>query len=163
MNFVKNYSQWNLVVLHPNLRSVTRVFSFNYQPLQVYGNFSDIGMFWGIEYYNDMLLTHGNNGNVQTELLLQKDRREFTFREGWTFPRTISFNGDQCVMPSPDAYPSLPNTAHTSTLPTFFFSLKREGKKKDRAVVVAAYKALKRKLKPSFSCALRSRLLLLFR
>ncbi len=40
LNFVKNYSQWNLVVLHPNLRNVTRVFSFNYQPLNPYGNIS---------------------------------------------------------------------------------------------------------------------------
>jgi len=82
-------------------------------------------MFWGLAYYNDMLLTHGDNGNVQTEVLLHKDRREFTFREGWTFPRKISFNGDECVMPSPDAYPRLPNTAHiaTTTFPTIFFSL----------------------------------------
>ncbi|KAK7328308.1 hypothetical protein VNO77_22411 [Canavalia gladiata] len=125
LNFVKNYSQWNLVVLHPNLRSVTQVFSFNYQPLQVYGNFNDIGMFWGVQYYNDMLLEHGNNGNVQTEVLLHKDHGEFTFKDGWTFPRKISFNGDECVMPSPDTYPKLPNTAHTAitTSPILFISM----------------------------------------
>ncbi|OVA01523.1 COBRA [Macleaya cordata] len=32
-NYVKNYSQWSLVVQHPNLRSVEQVFSFNYKPL----------------------------------------------------------------------------------------------------------------------------------
>ncbi|KAF5938200.1 hypothetical protein HYC85_025706 [Camellia sinensis] len=30
LNYAKNYSQWNLGVLHPNMRSVTEVFSFNY-------------------------------------------------------------------------------------------------------------------------------------
>ncbi|KAL3515680.1 hypothetical protein ACH5RR_022582 [Cinchona calisaya] len=87
LNFVKNYSQWNLVVLHPNLRSVT-------------------------QDYNDMLLHSGESGNVQTELLLQKDPEIFTFREGWAFPRKISFNGEECVMPPPDDYPRLPNTGH---------------------------------------------------
>ncbi|XP_012568188.1 COBRA-like protein 6 [Cicer arietinum] len=115
LNFVKNYSQWNLVVLHPNLRSLTQVFSFNYQALPIYGNLNDTGMFWGLPYYNDLLLTHGENGNVQTEILLHKDQGEFTFKEGWTFPRKISFNGDECVMPSPDDYPRLPNTAHIAT------------------------------------------------
>lgn len=42
LNFVKNYSQWNLVVLHPNLRNVTQVFSFNYQPLPIYGSLSKL-------------------------------------------------------------------------------------------------------------------------
>lgn len=40
LNFVKNYSMWNLVVLHPNLKNVTQVFSFNYQPLNSYANIS---------------------------------------------------------------------------------------------------------------------------
>lgn len=41
-----------------------------------------------------MLLQAGPNGNVQTEMLLQKDPDMFTFREGWGFPRKVSFNGD---------------------------------------------------------------------
>lgn len=78
-------------------------------------NFSDdTGMFWGIEFYNDMLLQAGESGNVQTEMLLQKDSGIFTFREGWGFPRRILFNGDECVMPLPDDYPRLPNNAHTA-------------------------------------------------
>ncbi|KAK6136522.1 hypothetical protein DH2020_029758 [Rehmannia glutinosa] len=112
LNYVKNYSAWNLVVLHPNLRNVTQVFSFNYKPLNVYGNINDTGMFYGIQYYNDMLLQSGKNGNVQTEMLLHKDAGVFTFKEGWAFPRKISFNGEDCVMPSPDDYPRLPNAAH---------------------------------------------------
>lgn len=73
-------------------------------------------MFWGIPYYNEMLLQSGPSGNVQTEMLLHKDLGTFTFREGWTFPRRISFNGDECVMPPPDEYPRLPNSGHSATV-----------------------------------------------
>ncbi|XP_030459339.1 COBRA-like protein 6 isoform X2 [Syzygium oleosum] len=114
-NLAKNYSQWSLVMQHPNLRSLTQVFSFNYSPLDQHGTINDTGMFWGIQYYNEMLLQSGDNGNVQTEILLNKDAGMFTFREGWAFPRKISFNGDECVMPSPEDYPRLPNNANTSS------------------------------------------------
>ncbi|KAM0977380.1 hypothetical protein ACFX13_020499 [Malus domestica] len=114
-NFVKNYSYWTLVVQHPSLQSLTRLFSFNYHPLNQYGTINDTGMFWGIKYYNDLLLTRGKNGVVQTEMLLHKDAGTFTFREGWTFPRKISFNGDECVMAPPDEYPRLPNAAPSAT------------------------------------------------
>ncbi|CAB4298295.1 unnamed protein product [Prunus armeniaca] len=122
LNFVKNYSSWSLVVQHPNLRSVTQLFSFNYHPLNAYGNINDTGMFWGIKSYNDMLLASGQSGNAQSEMLLHKDPGIFTFREGWTFPRRISFNGDECVMPPPDEYPTLPNSATTSRPSLVFFS-----------------------------------------
>ncbi|XVE93262.1 hypothetical protein REPUB_Repub01dG0175300 [Reevesia pubescens] len=117
--------RWNLVALHPNLKSLTEVFSFNYEPLNQYGYINDTGMFWGIQYYNDMLLQEGKSGNVQTEMLLRKDQGMFTFREGWGFPRRILFNGDECVMPSPDHYPRLPNTGHSAakfSLSAIFFS-----------------------------------------
>ncbi|KAG8082832.1 hypothetical protein GUJ93_ZPchr0014g46940 [Zizania palustris] len=39
-NLIKNYSDWNLVVQHPNLQSLTKLFSFNYQPLIQYGTLS---------------------------------------------------------------------------------------------------------------------------
>ncbi|MBA0804420.1 hypothetical protein Gohar_004006, partial [Gossypium harknessii] len=72
-------------------------------------------MFWGVEYYNDMLLQEGEVGNVQSEMLLHKDEGIFSFREGWVFPRRILFNGDECVMPPPDDYPRLPkNTARAA-------------------------------------------------
>ncbi|XWS40009.1 hypothetical protein CRYUN_Cryun18bG0103500 [Craigia yunnanensis] len=123
MNTLKNYSQWNLVALHPNLKSLRQVFSFNYKPLNQYGYINDTGMFWGIQYYNDMLLREGEGGNVQTEMLLHKDEGIFTFREGWGFPRRILFNGDECVMPPPDRYPRLPNTGHGAkfSLSAIFF------------------------------------------
>ncbi|KAF7842755.1 COBRA-like protein 6 [Senna tora] len=126
LNLVKNYSQWNLVLLHPNLQSITQVFSFNYQPLSVYGDTNDTGMFWGIKYYNDMLLQSGVSGNVQTEMLLHKDAGNFTFREGWAFPRKVSFNGDECVMPSPDDYPRLPNAAHIAAKASFSLANKHD-------------------------------------
>lgn len=50
-------------------------------------------------------------GNVQSELLFRKDLSTFTFEKGWAFPRRIYFNGDNCVMPPPDAYPWLPNAS----------------------------------------------------
>lgn len=74
----------------------------------------DTGMFWGVQFYNDVLLQAGKIGNVQTELLLKKDMGNFTFKEGWAFPRRILFNGDECVMPSPDDYPRLPKSASLS-------------------------------------------------
>ncbi|KAK6945644.1 COBRA, plant [Dillenia turbinata] len=109
LNFAKNYSDWNLVVQHPNMKSVTQVFSFNYVPLDQYGHINESGVFFGIQSFNDLLLQSGETGNVQTEMLLHKDAGIFTFREGWGFPRKISFNGDECVMPPPDEYPRLPN------------------------------------------------------
>lgn len=75
----------------------------------------DTGMFWGVKFYNDVLLQAGDYGNVQTELLLKKDMGDFSFREGWAFPRRILFNGDECVMPSPDDYPRLPSASSSSS------------------------------------------------
>ncbi|KAI4367428.1 hypothetical protein MLD38_023166 [Melastoma candidum] len=115
MNFAKNYTQWNIVMQHPNLQNITQVFSFNYHPLNQHGTINDTGMFWGIQFYNDMLLQSGDYGNVQTEILLNKDPKMFTFSEGWAFPRKISFNGEQCVMPSLEDYPRLPKTSATTT------------------------------------------------
>ncbi|KAF3435486.1 hypothetical protein FNV43_RR22575 [Rhamnella rubrinervis] len=124
LNFLKNYSQWNLVMEHPNLQNVTQVFSFNYHALNQYrGAINDAGMVWGIQYYNDELMVLGESGNVQSEMLLHKDKGIFTLSEGWAFPRRISFNGDECVMPLPDSYPTLLNTATTLTTSVLLFSL----------------------------------------
>lgn len=69
----------------------------------------DTAMLWGVKFYNDLLTQAGPLGNVQSELLFRKDKSTFTFDKGWAFPRRIYFNGDNCVMPPPDAYPWLPN------------------------------------------------------
>ncbi|URD96877.1 COBRA-like protein [Musa troglodytarum] len=112
-NVYSNYSDWNLVIQHPNFRSILQIFSFSYQPLVHYGEINDTAMFWGIKHYNDMLIQYGENGNVQTEMLLHKDAADFTFSGGWAFPRRLSFNGHDCVMPPPDSYPTLPNGSST--------------------------------------------------
>lgn len=40
-NYKMNYSQWNLVVQHPNFENLTQIFSFNYEPLVPYGPISE--------------------------------------------------------------------------------------------------------------------------
>lgn len=109
-NYRTNFSQWTLVAQHPNLNNVTEVFSFNYKPLVPYGSINDTGMFYGTKFYNDLLMEAGPLGNVQSEVLMQKDQNTFTFRQGWAFPRKVYFNGDECRLPPPDTYPFLPNS-----------------------------------------------------
>ncbi|KAF8377023.1 hypothetical protein HHK36_030395 [Tetracentron sinense] len=101
-NLVKNYTNWNLVVQHPSLDSVVQVFSSEYKPLSQRRMINDTGLFWGSK------LQSGENGVVQTEVLLRKDPNIFTFKGGWTFPRKVYFNGDECVMPPRGGYPRLP-------------------------------------------------------
>ncbi|KAK2979802.1 hypothetical protein RJ640_021750 [Escallonia rubra] len=131
-NYGFDYSQWTLVAQHPNLDCVSRVYSFVYKPLLPYQSINkimntvavadDSGMFYGTKkLHNYFLLEAGPDGNVQTEILLQKDMNTFTLKRGWAFPRKIYFNGDECMMPLPDSYPSLPNSAlhaHQRALPT---------------------------------------------
>ncbi|KAL5739257.1 hypothetical protein ACOSP7_028169 [Xanthoceras sorbifolium] len=110
-NYNMNYTQWNLVVQHPNFDNLTKVFSFNYKSLTPYATINDTAMLWGVKFYNDLLTHAGPMGNVQSELLFRKDKTTFTFKKGWAFPRRIYFNGDNCVMPPPEAYPWLPNAS----------------------------------------------------
>lgn len=39
-NYRMNYTQWNLVVQHPNFDNLTTLFSFNYKSLNPYGSIS---------------------------------------------------------------------------------------------------------------------------
>ena len=39
-NYRMNYSEWNLVVQHPNFDNLTELFSFNYKSLTPYGDIS---------------------------------------------------------------------------------------------------------------------------
>ncbi|CAL9031465.1 unnamed protein product [Prunus brigantina] len=110
-NYRMNYTLWNLVVQHPNFDNLTKIFSFNYKSLTPYAGLNDTAMLWGVKFYNDLLTQAGPLGNVQSELLFRKDTSTFTFEKGWALPRRIYFNGDNCVMPSPDAYPWLPNSS----------------------------------------------------
>ncbi|OIT29689.1 PREDICTED: COBRA-like protein 4 isoform X1 [Nicotiana attenuata] len=115
-NYRINYTQWTLVVQHPNLNNVTQVFSFDYKPLVPYQSINDTGMFYGMKFFNDLLMEAGPSGNVQSEVLLQKDKDTFTFKQGWAFPRKVYFNGDECMLPPPDTYPYLPSFAHHSSV-----------------------------------------------
>ncbi|XP_057447752.1 COBRA-like protein 1 [Lotus japonicus] len=109
-NYRMNYSDWNLVIEHPNFDNLTQLYSFNYGSLIPYGgSMNDTAMLWGIKFFNDLLMQAGPLGYVQSDLLFGKDKSTFTFHEGWAFPRRIYFNGDNCVMPPPDVYPRLPN------------------------------------------------------
>ncbi|CAH2044910.1 unnamed protein product [Thlaspi arvense] len=122
-NYNMNYSQWNLVAQHPNFDNVTQLFSFNYKPLSLYAGINDTAMLWGIKFYNDFLSQAGPIGNVQSEILFRKNPSKFTLEKGWAFPRRIYFNGDNCVMPSPDLYPWLPNaTPNLATTSPFLGS-----------------------------------------
>lgn len=76
----------------------------------------DTGMFYGFKFYNDLLMEAGLNGFVQSELILKKDMNTFTLKEGWAFPRRVYFNGDECIMPPPDSYPFLPNSAYANLI-----------------------------------------------
>ena len=40
-NYRMNYTQWNLVVQHPNFDNLTQIFSFNYKSLTPYGGISE--------------------------------------------------------------------------------------------------------------------------
>ncbi|KAL6287703.1 hypothetical protein ACE6H2_012093 [Prunus campanulata] len=115
-NYRMNYALWTLVVQHPNLNNVTQVFSFDYKPLVPYESINDTGMFYGLKFFNDQLMEAGPFGNVQSEMLLRKDKNTFTLKEGWAFPRKVYFNGDECQLPPPDAYPFLPNSAYQNLL-----------------------------------------------
>lgn len=84
----------------------------------------DTGMFYGTKFFNDLLMEAGPSGNVQSEVLLQKNKKTFTLNQGWAFPRRVYFNGEECMMPSPDTYPYLPNSSPVNVLnfPTFIIS-----------------------------------------
>lgn len=98
---------------------------FNKHEIRVYGwiGFDDVcfmgifaddsAMFWGVKYYNEYLLQAGPDGNVQSDLLFQKNP-DFTLKNGWAFPERVYFNGDICVLPAPQDFPSLPSGSSIS-------------------------------------------------
>ncbi|KAL8141882.1 hypothetical protein V2J09_014914 [Rumex salicifolius] len=113
-NYRLNYTQWTLVVQHPNLNNVTQVFSFDYKPIAPFQSVNDTGMFYGTKFYNDLLMEAGPLGNVQSEVLLKKTQETFTLKQGWAFPRKVYFNGEECMLPPPDTYPYLPSQANAN-------------------------------------------------
>lgn len=65
-NYRMNYTQWNLVVQHPNLDNLTKIFSFNYKSLTPYASISKfhakkriICFFWFLVHlYITVVLTY---------------------------------------------------------------------------------------------------------
>ncbi|KAG9443017.1 hypothetical protein H6P81_018871 [Aristolochia fimbriata] len=112
-HYGSNYSDWNLVVQHPGLNQLFWSYSFNSSKLLSGSSIleDEVALFWGIQYYNDVLLNAMDNdpGSVTTEIILSKDIDSFTLRSGWAYPRRIYFNGENCQMPLPQDFPALPN------------------------------------------------------
>ncbi|ERN13532.1 hypothetical protein AMTR_s00041p00228050 [Amborella trichopoda] len=110
-NYAANYSKWNIMVQHPGFSQATTAFSFNSTTLDTTTSPNEAALFWGLEYVNGELLQADNTGfgSVTSEILLHKDRKSFSLRNGWAFPRRVYFNGEDCIMPLPDVYPMLPN------------------------------------------------------
>ena len=54
-NYRMNYSQWNLVVQHPNFDNLTQSYSFNYEPLTPYLNISKKSSCWRVFLFEILL------------------------------------------------------------------------------------------------------------
>ncbi|KAJ8536330.1 hypothetical protein K7X08_034731 [Anisodus acutangulus] len=109
LNYGFNYTQWTLVVQHPFLNNATQVPAFSYKPVMHNLSTNDTALFYGRKPYTDVLMQAGPNGNVRSDLTLNKDGEKTALKKGWAFPRRVYFNGNQCVMPSPESYPVVPN------------------------------------------------------
>ncbi|PWA90779.1 COBRA-like protein 5 [Artemisia annua] len=77
--------------------------SFDYKPLVPYTSINDTAMFYGMKFYNDLLMEARPFGNVKSKVLMQKDKNTFTFKQRWAFPRKVYFNGEECMLPPPEA------------------------------------------------------------
>jgi len=51
-NYRMNYSEWNMVVQHPNFDNLTQLFSFNYKSLTPYGSISKCGNLFVLNFYS---------------------------------------------------------------------------------------------------------------
>ncbi|XP_044508773.1 COBRA-like protein 1 [Mangifera indica] len=124
-NYKRNYSDWNVVVQHPGFSQKATTYSFNSSMLPSVGFADEVAIFWGIRYVNEELLSAGDYevGSVSTEILLEKDLKTFTYRNGWAFPRKLYFNGEECEMPPPDTFPMLPNASSSNPGPANFLLL----------------------------------------
>ncbi|KAJ8764970.1 hypothetical protein K2173_010435 [Erythroxylum novogranatense] len=124
-NYVKNYSDWNLLIQHPGFRQNTTVNSFNSTSLPSAGYSGEVALFWGLPYVNNELLQviDDEAGSVTTDILVEKDLSIFTLTNGWAMPRKIYFSGEECAMPLPDTFPALPNGSSSIRPPRYLFLL----------------------------------------
>ncbi|KAM3695516.1 hypothetical protein ACB098_07G137800 [Castanea mollissima] len=119
-NYQRNFSNWNMLVQHPGFSQPATIYSFNSTVLPTVGFGDEVALFWGIEYFNTILLQADGDqvGSLNTEILLNKDTDSFTLSNGWAFPRRIYFDGENCIMPPPYTFPALPNGI-SSLKPTY--------------------------------------------
>ncbi|GMY05547.1 COBRA-like protein 1 [Fagus crenata] len=110
-DYQSNFSNWNMVVQHSGFSQPATTYSFNSTVLPTVGFGDEVALFWGIEYFNTILLHADEDqvGSLSSEILFNKDTDSFTLSNGWAFPRRIYFNGENCEMPLPDTFPMLPN------------------------------------------------------
>ncbi|CAB4278365.1 unnamed protein product [Prunus armeniaca] len=76
-----NYSEWNLVIQHPNFDDLAWGLNFN-KSLNPFGTINDTTMLWGIDFFKDIIMQSGPNKCVQKELLFHKDPTTFTLEDG---------------------------------------------------------------------------------
>ncbi|XP_060204922.1 COBRA-like protein 4 [Lycium barbarum] len=112
LNYVFNYRQWTLIVQHPYLNNATQVPAFSYKPHMPNLSNNDTALFYGRKPYTDVLMQAGPNGNVHSDLTPNKDGKKLDQKKGWAFPQRVYFNGNPCVMPSPESYPFVPDPVH---------------------------------------------------
>ncbi|XWS51252.1 hypothetical protein CRYUN_Cryun12cG0160700 [Craigia yunnanensis] len=81
-NYQMNYTQWTLVAQHPNFNNITQVFSFDCKPLIPYQSTSksslaiptdDTGMFYGLKYYNNVLIERSNRSRTRWKYPVRVD------------------------------------------------------------------------------------------
>lgn len=65
--------------------------------------------FMGESHIIHILMQAGPKGNRHSDLTLEKDGKTIALKN----PQRAYFNGNLCVMPSPESYPFLPNSAGT--------------------------------------------------
>ncbi|KAF9667720.1 hypothetical protein SADUNF_Sadunf15G0052900 [Salix dunnii] len=71
-------------------------------PLVPYESINVQAYVLGMKLYNDLLMEASPFGNVQSEVLLRKEKNTFSLKQGWAFSRKVYFNGDKCMLPPPD-------------------------------------------------------------
>ncbi|KAE8722309.1 COBRA-like protein 6 [Hibiscus syriacus] len=95
-NYRMNYTLWSLVVQHPNLNNVTQVFSFYYKPLVPCESINDTWMFYGMKYYNDLLMEAAHLEVFNQRCFLGRTRTPSLSSRGGHFPGSVF----QCKMVS---------------------------------------------------------------
>ncbi|KAG5569069.1 hypothetical protein H5410_058835 [Solanum commersonii] len=115
-NYRFNYTQWTLVAQHPNLNKTSKPqqsllkFPSFIQASHVQFIYQEAPSPCDLIHKHDTTLFYGRKS--YNDVPMQADQKEMSTK-GWAFPRRVYFNGNLCVMPSPESYPYLPYSAST--------------------------------------------------